>query len=142
MGMGTIEVRIDKSNVKIDRKISELPSKMINLVEDISDVVEARMRDESPVRFGDLQNSHTTEVLSDLERWIGPTVAHAAFVVKGTRPHMIEGNPFLYWKGAKHPVRRVHHPGTKPNDYISRAKDQAEGRSSQLINSFIGWLTE
>ncbi len=142
--MGSLEIHVDSAEFrnKLETKINEIPGRTINLIDDISDVVEAYMRDESPVRFGDLQNSHTTEVLSDLERWIGPTVKHAEYVVKGTRPHLIEGNPFLYWKGAEHPVRRVQHPGTSPNDYITRAKDRSEGRSSQLIQEFLGWLTE
>ncbi len=167
--MGSLEFQWDKEDLrsKLENKLNELPSRTITLVEDISDVVEAYMRDESPVRFGDLQNSHTTEVLSDLERWIGPTVAHAEFVIKGTRPHVIEAKnaqalgPFSFgsYMGVKtggyvKPTQKsssfsglqffksVQHPGTQPNDYITRARERSEGRSSELIHDFMGWLTE
>lgn len=37
----------------------------------------------------------------------------AVWLELGTRPHTITGRPFLYWPGARHPVRKVSHPGTK-----------------------------
>jgi hypothetical protein len=40
---------------------------------------------------------------------------------KGTKPHKITGNPWLYWKGARHPVRFVNHPGTRPYPFIKPA---------------------
>jgi len=37
----------------------------------------------------------------------------AVWLEKGTDPHTITGNPFLFWPGARHPVRSVRHPGTR-----------------------------
>lgn len=37
----------------------------------------------------------------------------ALWLERGTKPHPITGNPFLYWPGASHPVRSVRHPGTR-----------------------------
>ena len=142
--MGSLEVNWDKeeARAKLEGKLNELPSKALTLIDDMADVSESFMDDEAPVKFGDLQNSITTEVLSDLERWIGPTVAHAIYVIKATSPHIIKGNPFLYWEGADHPVRSVMHPGTAPNDFITRSQERSEGRHSQLVQEFLGWLTE
>lgn len=36
----------------------------------------------------------------------------AVWLEQGTRAHVINGHPWLYWKGARHPVRSVNHPGT------------------------------
>lgn len=57
---------------------------------------------------------------------VGPAnVAYAIFVSRGTPPHIIRGNPLLsfYWEkaGAQVVTRFVNHPGTKPNDYLTRA---------------------
>lgn len=40
-------------------------------------------------------------------------VDYGGILEEGSKPHIIEGNQYLYWKGAAHPVRRVNHPGTK-----------------------------
>lgn len=50
---------------------------------------------------------------------------HTLFVIKGTRPHKIPGNPFLafFWPVVGQFVifRSVNHPGTRANDFLSRA---------------------
>lgn len=44
---------------------------------------------------------------------IANTDRKAVWLEKGTSAHTITGNPFLFWPGARHPVRRVRHPGTR-----------------------------
>lgn len=50
---------------------------------------------------------------------------HTLFVIKGTRPHKIVGKPLLafFWPvvGRNVVFRHVNHPGTKANDFLSRA---------------------
>ena len=50
-------------------------------------------------------------------------VPYGVYVRKGTKPHLIgpRYKKALYWPGAAHPVKLVHHPGTKPNPYHERA---------------------
>ena len=45
-------------------------------------------------------------------------VDYGIYLEKGTSPHIIVGNPYLYWQGASHPVRRVNHPGSRPYPII------------------------
>ena len=45
-------------------------------------------------------------------------VKHGVYLEKGTSPHVITGNPWLYWQRASHPVKRVNHPGTNPYPII------------------------
>lgn len=65
-----------------------------------------------------------------LGRWatgydVTSNAPYSVFVIKGTRPHPIVGNPLLafFWPkmGANVVFHRVMHPGTKPNDFLSRA---------------------
>lgn len=53
----------------------------------------------------------------------------APFLEHGTRPHVIEAKnkQALHWPGARHPVRRVNHPGT-PALHIMRRALRAAGR--------------
>lgn len=50
---------------------------------------------------------------------------YTLYVIKGTRPHTITGNPLLgfFWPKAGGFVvfHSVNHPGTKPNNFLSRA---------------------
>ena len=49
---------------------------------------------------------------------------HGVYVLSGTKPHIIKpkNKKALAWKGmtTKYPVKTVHHPGTKPNDFLGR----------------------
>ena len=55
-------------------------------------------------------------------------VPEAAYVLQGTAPHEIEPRTrrALFWPEADHPVRRVHHPGTKPNPFPEEARADIE----------------
>ncbi len=54
---------------------------------------------------------------------------YASFVDGGTRPHVIEGRPYLAFPGNGGEtvmVRRVNHPGTQPDGFMGRAYLKAE----------------
>lgn len=57
--------------------------------------------------------------------------AYTLFVIKGTRPHPIVGNPLLafFWPkmGRNVVFRHVMHPGTKANDFLTRALRAGRG---------------
>lgn len=74
-----------------------------------------------PWRTGFLTQSFRAELTTGLLRWF-PTASYAPYVEFGTKPHTIlpRDKKALYWPGADHPVRRVNHPGTKPNDFMGR----------------------
>ncbi|MCL5947420.1 MAG: hypothetical protein M1298_05335 [Chloroflexi bacterium] len=54
-------------------------------------------------------------------------VDYADFVIHGTAPHLIMPvqKRALWWQGSAHPVSRVQHPGTQPNDFPLRAVEHA-----------------
>lgn len=60
-------------------------------------------------------------------RRVGTTITigtdHWHFVEYGTRPHIIRPRTkkALWWPGARHPVKKVYHPGTKAQPFIRPA---------------------
>jgi hypothetical protein len=78
-------------------------------------------KDTVPWRTGFLTQSFRAELTTGMLKWF-PTASYAPFVQFGTAPHVIEpkDKKALYWPGAAHPVRKVNHPGTKPNDFMGR----------------------
>lgn len=66
---------------------------------------------------------------SGLEGQVGPDlsiVPYALYVHEGTRAHEIRPvtKQALYWEGAPHPVKLVHHPGTKPNPFVQKTAEE------------------
>jgi hypothetical protein len=83
--------------------------------------VESRAKQLCPVDTGRLRSSITWRIIYSggaLDALVGTNVEYAIFVHEGTRPHVIRGNPWLYWPGAAHPVRQVNHPGTRAHRFL------------------------
>ena len=55
---------------------------------------------------------------------------HSLFLERGTRPHVIEGNPVLRFKVGGQTVyaRRVNHPGTRPYRILEEGARRAAAR--------------
>lgn len=78
------------------------------------------------VRTGRLRSSITFALGQDGEGLfadVGTNVSYARYVELGTRPHVIRPRTrkALAWKGARHPVRKVNHPGSKPHPFLRPA---------------------
>jgi hypothetical protein len=74
---------------------------------------------------------------------VGTNLVYAKYVHDGTgiygplkRPIIIlpTNKKALYWKGAKHPVRKVIQKGIRPNTFLSRAAKGVEGELTSLLS--------
>ena len=88
------------------------------------------MKDEVPKKTKTLMRS-IQSIPGNLRVSIGPNLKdapHAIFVHFGTKAHLIKprNKQALFWKGAQHPVKVVHHPGTKPNPFVDRTALKAK----------------
>ena len=93
-------------------------------------------REEAPVgKTGELRRLLRKSQSRDVRgRWstgydVTSNAPHSLFVIRGTRPHPIVGNPLLsfFWPklGTNVVFRRVQHPGTKANNFLGRALRRA-----------------
>ena len=78
------------------------------------------------VQTGRLRASITTQLDRDergLVVRVGTNVEYARYVEEGTPPHRIQARrkKALHWKGARHPVFAVNHPGTRARPYLRPA---------------------
>jgi hypothetical protein len=95
-----------------------------------------------PFRTGFLLQSFGGTVDGLTATW-GPDVryktSYSRFVQFGTGPHIIEPKDAkaLYWPGAQHPVKIVHHPGTKANDYMGRIVRASEDDINEQFASAL-----
>lgn len=104
----------------------------------VAERIRDRAIDEAPYRKGILKRSITVHderpdrVIVSAGDADAP---YAPFVHEGTRPHLIKPKhkKALSWKGAKHPVKRVKHPGIKPNPFLLRAAKKTASEIPRLI---------
>ena len=83
----------------------------------------------SPVDHG-LLKSWFLDSLSSDEAVIKSPAEYAEWVNDGTQPYTITptSKKALYWEGADHPVRVVHHPGIKARHFVEDSLDDVNGR--------------
>lgn len=83
----------------------------------------------SPVDHGLLKSWFVESMTSD-EAVIKSPAEYAQWVNDGTRPYTITPNSkkALYWEGADHPVKVVHHPGIKARHFVEDSLADVNGR--------------
>ena len=103
---------------KIMKKASNIVKKTLyNIEKDAKQNLDAN----GNVDTGRLKGSITTNIIGQFNGEVGTNVKYAEIIELGSRPHIINGNPYLYWEGAEHPVKQVNHPGTKAYPYMEPA---------------------
>lgn len=83
----------------------------------------------SPVDHGVLKKWFSESLGSD-EAVIKSPAEYAQWVNDGTRPYTITptSKKALYWEGADHPVRVVHHPGIRGRHFVEDSLNDVNGR--------------
>ena len=68
-------------------------------------------------------------------------IKYASMVEKGTKAHIIrpKNKKALYWKGAKHPVKQVNHPGSKAKPYLIPAFEKETPYFLKKLEEAIEW---
>ena len=83
----------------------------------------------SPVDHGLLKSWFVESMTSD-EAVIKSPAEYAEWVKDGSRPYTIPptSKKALYWEGADHPVRVVHHPGIRGRHFVEDSLNDVNGR--------------
>ena len=133
-----IRMEVDTSKLNLDAdKVNKAVSQEL---EKTAHRIERQAKELAPIDTGELRRSITTEG-SGLDYEIGTNLEYSEYIEDGTSPHIINGNPYLYWEGASHPVRRVNHPGNKAYLYMETAfntqTEDLEDRISDIIEGLL-----
>lgn len=150
MGMDAL-IEADVLIQNLNKRGNELPEKLQKLVTEVSMIVQGNVQDAAPINKGKdahsrgtLKSSIRRENIGDFTARIFPDeniAYYAEYVMAGTGPHIIEGNPWLSWPGASHPVRRVWHPGTYPNPFMTFGFEASQDSIENEVELFRAWLT-
>lgn len=120
---------------KLEGLKDDVPAAAREAARDEAGDLAENIRADAPVDTGHLRDSVEAD---------GTTVTigadYADMVRTGTDPHTIEPDTAeaLSWPGADHPVARVDHPGTEPNDFIEsnlrRSRENYPERVADEVN--------
>ena len=107
----------------------------------VGPVVKRQLQSAAPVRTGGLRKSvkYRSNVLASRAVMTFTAIDYARFVIDGTAPHEIRprNKQALFWQGADHPVTVVHHPGTRPNDFVRRAIEPLRPEIQAAMNAAV-----
>ena len=93
------------------------------------------------VKTGHLRRGITTDV-GNMEVTVHTSnIKYARGVEEGTRPHVIKAKnkKALYWKGAKHPVKSVRHPGSRAKPFLIPAFEKEKEVLIKDLEKVIKW---
>lgn len=140
------------------RRISDgLPDRLEAAVDATSRYLEDGLRDVAPIGKPQFdwegQPTNTPGALRDSIRFDldGLTanfmaIDYARFVIGGTDPHVIQGNPLLLfdWDKAGGYVifASVKHPGTAPNDFRAAAIADASSQADDELEALGDWVAQ
>lgn len=104
--------------------------------------VSREVKKAAPVKTSRLRSGIRSKI-SPFRGMVESTVKYGVFVHEGTKAHIIRPvrRKALYWKGAAHPVKMVHHPGTKANPFMKIGAERAEGKVQAMFQRAINNIT-
>lgn len=112
-----------ESNWQIGKLVLDIRGNVDKKLHLVGDVLLGISRSLTPIGKGagsSRLKGATDYTVKDGNLRIGNNVEYAIFVEKDTKPHIIRPKKAkaLYWKGAGHPRKIVHHPGTKAQPFL------------------------
>ena len=143
-----IRVNVDDLNKfsvdisKLSNEIEEDVKKVVkNSAFNIQKEAMSNLTKNKSVDTGHLRRGITTDIRG-LEAIIHTSnIKYAPGVEFGTKAHIIrpKNKKFLYWKGAKHPVKQVRHPGGRAKPYLIPAFDKEKDQFLEKLKEVIKW---
>jgi len=127
------------------RKAGQMNAEFNKLTMDLTDIAKRWVKDTAPRgKTGKLKASVQSRSFGSRGIvWLSKSIApYCYFVTDGTRPHDIKpkNGKALFWPGASHPSKVVHHPGTKSNPFVDKAFGNMQGEIDGRIKVFEKWL--
>ena len=136
--------------INIADKVGDLPAYGARYIKAGIKLIAEHLRNEmqvqSPVRTGNLRRKiRKPQMISDYEQGIAIEAPYWKDVQFGTRPHEIRpvrAKALRFkWHGKYVYFKRVQHPGTKPNPFITRAQNNIRARMDFILAELSGGTT-
>ncbi|KZX17468.1 HK97 gp10 family phage protein [Methanobrevibacter filiformis] len=138
----TITITVNNKNIK---RLSKFPRRITRRVITLSkNELIRNLKKATPRDTGRARGSWHADRSSHDHVKVSSSVHYMKYLDKGTgiygpkhRPITIKGNPWLYWKGAKYPVKQVTVKGIKPYNIVVNSIKATESRIIEFGNMAI-----
>ena len=129
----------DNAIAHLERKIGGMPALMLNLAGKAEEEMKmfAPWRDRTSHARGGL-HAGVEAGNGRFVLFLAHSMEYGVYLEEGTPPHVIKPKEkkALHWVGAKHPVKRVKHPGTKARPIV---RPTAEQYKTKLRDAVLDW---
>ena len=136
---------LNKFSVEVIKLSDEVEEDVKKVVKNSAFSIEANAKSNltknKSVDTGHLRRGIATDI-KGLEATIHTSnIKYAPGVEYGTKAHIIrpKNKKALYWKGAKRPVKKVNHPGSKAKPYLIPALDKEKDQFLEKLKEVIKW---
>ena len=132
---------LDRFSVDVGKLSDKTNGNVQKVLNNTGFKIETKAKGNVPVDTGHLRRGITTKI-GDMEVIVHTSnIKYARGVEFGTRPHLIKpkNKKALYRKGAKHPVKRVNHPGSKAKPYLIPAFESEKDNLIKDLKEVIEW---
>ena len=143
-------IKVDTN--EIDKFVLELGQISDEVREDVQKVLnktgfkieanaKANLTNNRSVKTGHLRRGIATDI-GNMEVTVHTSnIKYARGVEEGTRSHTIraKNKKALYWKGAKHPVKSVRHPGSRAKPFLIPAFEKEKEVLIRDLEKVIKW---
>ena len=132
---------LDRFSVDVGKLSDKTKGNVQKVLNNTGFKIETKAKGNVPVDTGHLRRGITTKI-GDMEVIVHTSnIKYARGVEFGTRPHLIKpkNKKSLYWKGAKHPVKSVNHPGSKAKPYLIPAFESEKDNLIKDLKEVIEW---
>jgi HK97 gp10 family phage protein len=132
---------LDRFSVDVGKLSDKTKGNVQKVLNNTGFKIETKAKGNVPVDTGHLRRGITTKI-GDMEVIVHTSnIKYARGVEFGTRPHLIKpkNKKALYWKGAKHPVKSVNHPGSKAKPYLIPAFESEKDNLIKNLKEVIEW---
>ncbi|MGL4801478.1 MAG: hypothetical protein ACRC18_04360 [Cetobacterium sp.] len=136
---------LDKFSVYLKARSTEAENEVIKTVRDSTLKIERGAKENltsnGSVKTGHLRRGITSNISKNEGIVHTSNIVYSMGVEKGTKPHTIKAKngKYLYWKGARHPVKQVNHPGSKAKPYLIPAFEKEIPYFVQKLEEIIKW---
>lgn len=142
-GLDELKVAFRKSPMIVGQEIQRAISLSVALIGR-----NAKM--EAPSKTGELRRGIKNKI-SPFRGSVESTVDYGIYVHEGTGKYGKGKGPYiirpvrkkaLFWKGARHPVKSVRHPGIRPNPFMKRGAEKSERQVQVIFQKAVNNITK
>ena len=136
---------IDKFVVDLGQMSNEVREDVQKILKNTGFKIEAsakaNLTSNRSVKTGHLRRGITTDIGKLTVTVHTSNIKYARGVEEGTRPHTItaKNKKALYWKGARHPVKSVRHPGSRAKPFLIPAFEKEKNNLINDLRKAIEW---